>query len=363
MQPSQPALMSMAFAALAVAFDALFVVATGWQGLTRDPSLRAVFRVAMDLPCMVAHVSLTTLLLVAWRRMRVRFAHAPGIALTLALMVFAGALGSLLGLLAALLRCLLPPTSTPAAPLDTARDRAAPTRIALAASEAQKPQALCDVFRHGTLAQRRRAVALMGSHFKPQFAEALRMALRDENNAIRVQAGMALLQLEDEYGRLQSSIEGRGEDSVLASHGFGTDKTCLELAQLHDQQAYSGLLDDDRTRTAQLQALRAYRDHLTANPGDDEAMAAVGRLLVRADQHELVADWFGEQVQQGHASGAILLWLAEALYRSRRYPELQALLREHRSRIAAHLPADSPLRAVVQLWQAAERGGADAPSG
>ena len=359
MQTSQPALISLAFAALALLLDAVVLLLAG----THAANLRALQHAALGLPFLFGHLALTALLGLGWWRARQRLAQAPGTVLTLILMLFLGPLGAAVSCLAALLRCMLPASWANATPVDTARSDASPTRAALPAGQAQEPEALCDVFRHGTLAERRRAVALMGSHFKPQFAEALRMAIKDENNAIRVQAGMVLLQLEDEYGRQQLRIEERGEERLLATHGFGTDQTPLELARLHDNQAYSGLLDANRTRTAQLHALRAYREHLAANPDDEDAMAAVGRLLVRADQHELVADWFTQLVAKGNTSAPVLLWLAEALYRSRRYPELQALLRQHRSRIAAHLPEDSPLRGVLQLWQGATPGGDDARAG
>lgn len=340
-------LATLTFAVVALLLDGLIVLVAGWS---HHSTLRALLREATGPLPLLAHLTLIAVLYWQMRRMPV-FQHAPGVLLILGLMLFVGPAGTAMGFLATLVYALIPESWTPMAdsfPSEELTPDKKPTAVGHIALE---PQSLCDVFRSGTLAQKRRAVSLIGANFKPEFAEALRMALRDEQNAIRVQAGMVLLKLEDEFGSKQLDLQAQG-DELLAEFGFGEDHTHLELARLYDQQAYSGLLDASRTKTARIQALREYRAHLAQHPDDDEAIAAVGRLLIREDQHQLVADWFGQQVREGKKSDAVLMWLAEALYRSRRYGELQAIVAEHGERLARKLPQDSALRSALLLWQA-----------
>lgn len=278
-------------------------------------------------------------------------AEMPALGLLWLLMVFLGPVGAFVGLLAAFTSWAMPRADAPTVYDDAPSSGKRPVSAGQSAdAAAAESQSLSDIFRHGALAQKRRAVALIAGNFKPQFAAALQMALKDEHNAIRVQAGMALLHLEDEFGRQQIWLERQG-DAQLTSHGFGQDNVHLQQARLHDQTADSGLWDAERTQGAQLMALKAYKQHLAAHPDDEEAISAIGRLFVRADQHQLVADWFSELAATRPVSDAILTWLAEALFLSKRYDELRQLVARFGPRLERHLPVDSPLHGALQMWR------------
>lgn len=353
-----------AAAALGVAAAALGIDALAMWGLGEaDAGLRVprhLFQLALTPAVLAVHGSASAL--GGWWlwRSTERFAWAPGVGLVAILVAVLGPAGAVVACMAAAMGWALPDShERRSAPRhdDTERPRPAAMRgpAPVATDEAES---LCDVFRTGTLAQRRRAVALIAANFKPQFAPALHMALQDSHGAIRVQAGLALQQLEDELDRQQRRLEADGEVE-WTTHGFGSRGVHLELARLHDLVAYSGLLDPERSKAAQLRALEAYKRHLVRHPDDEEVVAVVGRLFIRAEQHQLVADWFTELVAAGTINDSILTWLAEALYRSRRFGELRDLLRQHGPRLHAHLPPESPLRGALQLWQAV--GSADTP--
>lgn len=355
-----PARVSLAFASVAVVAEAvaLATLPVGGAEWAVAPRWIGAAYGAGGLACHAGIVAV--LLALAWRSSK-RWPHGPATPLTLLLMLAAGPIGALAGWLAAAVAALAP-ESWRADPLELTENAGEPS--AAVADAAKKggmtmdPQPLADIFRTGTMAQRRAAVALIGGNFKPEFAPILRMALADEHNAIRVQAGMVLLSLEDEFGKRRSDLEAQA-DPLLASHGFGREETELELARLYDEQAFAGLLDADRTRTAQAHAARFYRAHLQKHPDDLEAIAALGRLLVRANQYALVADWLTDQMRQGRHTPATLMWLAEALFGARRYAELRDLIQRHGDRLFGHLPPDSPLRPVLSLWLQETRDGAD----
>lgn len=240
----------------------------------------------------------------------------------------------------------------------SAEDAALLREASLAPDALLEPRSLADVFRFGSLSERRSAVALIGANYKPAFAEALRMALHDEHNAIRVQAGMVMQTLEDSFDRRRQALEAR-LDGVLRSHGFGGEEVHKELARLYDHQAYSGLLDDDRSAEARDKALAAYQAYLATAERDAEATAAVGRLLVRAGRNDAAVTHLRGAIEGGERSVSVLMWLAEALYRQRRYSDLRTLVQQHGERLDRGLPADSPLRATLHLWR--EQADRDTP--
>lgn len=352
MRALPPPMAALAVAAVALTLDAALVLAVGWRHLAATWTLPGILRAAATPEVWAAHLLLLLPLLAGLWRWRAELATAPAVGLLIVLVLFLGPIGAVVGFLAAFVSVCIPASRRAglvAAPAPAPRPRTS-AMTAPGHDSDDRAQSLCDIFRHGTLAQRRRAVALIAGNFKPQFAPALQMALRDANNAIRVQAGMALLQLEDEIGKEHLRLEGLG-DAQLAAFGFDRHRTHLDIARLHDSTAYSGLLDVGRRQTAQFNAVQAYQQHLALHPDDEEAIAAVGRLFVRAGQHQLVADWFGQLVAAGPVNDSVLTWLAEALFLSGRYEALRGLVQQFGARLARRLPADSPLHGVLALWR------------
>lgn len=273
----------------------------------------------------------------------------PDTLFILLLTAFLGLPGALVGLLSTLVSELTPTRPLEDDSLELNNDGWESAGV-LEGSAALEAASLCDVFRHGTLSQRRSAVALIAANFEPELAEALRMALRDEHNAIRVQAGMVMQQLEDDFVRKQNALEALTQDE-LANHGFAPEDVFLRLATLHDHHAYTGLLDTRRTLEAHAKALRAYQAHLKRFPNDLKTIAAVGRLLIRAGQHELVADWLKRQVREGRVSASIVMWYLEALYRCERYQDVSEVMAKHGDLLTGILPQESKFHGVLALWR------------
>ncbi len=359
MPDTQRPLSPLGFACVGLLLDSAIAVGATWPQWHGRPQLTVVLGEAFEAEPLLAHLIVTGLLFVVWRRPEFGFERTPATPLALLLQLFGGPLGALAAVLATGLVLVLPRSfgaqSDPlaAAKGDAAETAPEPIRVLAQPKrlDAGAQQSFCDVFRHGTLAQRRTAVSLIGANFTPQLTEALRMALTDEHNSIRVQAGMVLMQLEDEFDRRQVQLEQGGEAGA-GLQGFWADDTQLELARFYDMQAWCGLFDASRTRTAQINALKAYRAYLANHPDDLEAVAAVGRLLVRADQAQLAADWLGQQVEQGRDTVSILIWYVEALYISGRFDLVRQVMDRDGSRLMAQLPPDAKIHGFLQLWHA-----------
>ncbi len=345
------------FACVGLLLDCTIAVGATWPKWHGHPKLTVLLGDAFEAEPLLAHLIVTGLLFAVWWRPEFGFARTPATPMALLLQLFGGPLGGLAAVLVTALVLVLPSSfgaqgdPLAAAKGDAPEPEPEPSRV-LAQPKRLEPgaqQSFCDVFRHGTLAQRRTAVSLIGSNFTPQLTEALRMALTDEHNSIRVQAGMVLMQLEDEFDRRQVQLE-QGGDAGAGLQGFWADDTQLELARFYDMQAWCGLFDASRTRLAQINALRAYRAYLANHPDDLEAVSAVGRLLVRADQAQLAADWLGEQVAHGRNTVSILVWYVEALYLCGRFDLVRQTMDREGARLMAQLPADAKIHGVLQLW-------------
>lgn len=291
--------------------------------------------------------------LVGYSRAGRLLSHAPVFVFALVMATLLGPFGTLAALGTVTLYALVPASWAMQATGDAepASEQQALLREESFAPEGMiEPQSLCDVFRVGSLSERRSAVALIGSNYRPAFGEALRMALQDEHNAIRVQAGMVMQSLEDEFERKRQAIESR-LDTVMVTHGFGASDVHLELAKLYDHQAYSGLLDSARAAEARDKALDSYRRHVEQQPDDLDSVTVLGRLLVRASRDDEAVELLSPYGGPEHHNVALRIWLAEALYRARRFDQLRVLVASHGVEMIRALPSDSPLRATLELWR------------
>lgn len=353
---AQPRAAVRAVAAVEIAWTAAFLATDAAEAA--DPAARAAALMAP--PVLVLH-GLALLSLTLWAARRApAVLQLPEAAVLVGAAVLLGPWGGACAACAVWCVLLVPEAWVGSAEAALAPTPSLPPSPASSRSVDFETQSLAEVFRVGTLAARRNAVALMAANYRPAFAEALQMALRDEHNAIRVQAGMVLFQFEDDFAARLQRVQER-IDADLVSHGFLLGDEYLELARLYDEYAWSGLVDPDRTRQAQAHALAAYREHLTRHPQDLEAIAAIGRLWVRSGMVQVAADWLGAHIQRGQMSSAVLMWHGEALYRAGRFYELQALFAAHGDRIGRHLPRDSVLHQALALWR--ERAATVGPSG
>jgi hypothetical protein len=210
-------------------------------------------------------------------------------------------------------------------------------------TEAVGVASFIDVLGFGTLNQKQELVALITRHFRPAFAPALRMALGDSANAIRVQAASAVARIEDEFMKrsfaLGSSVARRKDAAEL-----------LALALHHDEYAATGLLDLDREADSRHRALEAYREYLRVQPSDLRAQAAVGRLLIQSGKVEEAAQWLDGCLEQDSSSNAMLLSYMEALFRLGRFSQLRELASRHSAEITQRAGFMDNSSEAVKLW-------------
>ncbi len=181
---------------------------------------------------------------------------------------------------------------------------------------------LMDVLSHGTRPQKQVAIAVLTRNFKTVFAPALRLALRDADNAIRVQAATSMATIENNFMKRAQALEA----AVKAAPG-AADRL-KALARHHDEYAATGLLDPVREARSRRAALSGYFDYLRLSPQDREARLAVARLLMRKRRYAFAARWLELCRRDGMFTLNMAPWYMECLFRSARYADLRAFARE-----------------------------------
>jgi tetratricopeptide (TPR) repeat protein len=172
-------------------------------------------------------------------------------------------------------------------------------------SHASGPVPFIDVMTVGSFRQKQIVLGLIAKHYRPVFAKTLLLALRDESNAIRVQAATTMARIENRFLSRTVKLIKEVEESRNAPASL------LRLAQHYDDYAFTGLLDTTRERENRAKALETYKKYLELNPADPAVRNAVARILVRRKAIDEAIEWIRESVEQGYSSPQMLLWWVE----------------------------------------------------
>lgn len=203
---------------------------------------------------------------------------------------------------------------------------------------------LFDILSHGTRAQKQIAIAVMTRGFNPVFAPALRMALRDNDNAIRVQAATSMTTIENNFMKRATALEKTAQAEP------DSPEALKAVALFNDDYAATGLLDPLRERRSRRTALDTYLKYLKLVPDDGPARLSVARLLVRRKRYAVAASVLERCQRDGLFTPNMAPWYMECLFHLRRFPELRRFAASHLADVAQL--DQFPIRVVemVRLW-------------
>lgn len=201
-----------------------------------------------------------------------------------------------------------------------------------------------DVLSFGTIPQRQSVVAIIAQQFHPAFAPALRAALCDQHNVIRVQAATAIARIENEFLarsiELETAVREAPDDPAAA----------LALAAHCDDQAFAGLLDATREEECRVKAAAGYQRYLESRPQDDGVRFRLARLQQRRRSWSEAEPLFRQLLDAGHPGACH--WLMENLFAQRRYADVRALAAAHPSASDTSLLPE--VSATFALWEGRE---------
>jgi thioredoxin-like negative regulator of GroEL len=202
-----------------------------------------------------------------------------------------------------------------------------------------------DILSVGSIPQRQAVIALIAQQFRPAFAPALRLALRDEHNVVRVQAATAIARLENGFLERTLRLERQARDRP------DDDAVRLELAGHYDDYAFTGLLDPSRELDCRAKATASYRAYLDRHPEDVGVRFRLARLELRRGELEAAERLLRALVTERSAPDASL-WLMECLFRQGRYGAVRAIASE--SPPADHEAQPPEVASAIALWQGRE---------
>jgi len=132
-----------------------------------------------------------------------------------------------------------------------------------------------DVIELGNEGQKRVALAKMTSHFRPEFAESLLVAINDKSNSIRVQAATSISRIDRDFSH--AIVEMEKKLSSL-KNTKKREEIILKLAKTCDSYSSCGLIDEDRAHDIGEKAIVYYEKFLKYNPKDDDVKFMLGRV-------------------------------------------------------------------------------------
>ncbi len=202
-----------------------------------------------------------------------------------------------------------------------------------------------DVMSLGSLQEKQAAIALIASHFRPEFAVALRAALNDPEAAVRVQAAAAVARIEQQFLRRSMALEARraadpADPSLL-----------MELASHYGALSVTGLIDETRAREAAEAALALFVDAAARTRDEATRLAATGaagRLLLRLGRPDQAERLLAPVATSGQATPEVVAPYLEALFRLRRFVDLRQLCIGLRDAGSAGLPEG--VEEALALW-------------
>lgn len=178
---------------------------------------------------------------------------------------------------------------------------------------------LADVIEFGTPDQKRVVLSFIADTYVPEYADVMRRALVDDDNAVRVQAATAVSVIEARYATAcEASL------AEIAARPEAAE-TWLTHARNLDTFAQFGSVDPAREDELRADAIDAYRRAVALAPENRDARFEFGRALVRNGQSDeavpLLEPAPGEDVE-----ARSFPWLAEALFLNGRYGDLHRLI-------------------------------------
>lgn len=197
-----------------------------------------------------------------------------------------------------------------------------------------------DVLAFGSVPQRQAVVAVIVQQFDPAFAPALRAALRDPHNVVRVQAATAIARLEQECFERTLALE-----ADVARHPDDPDAV-LALAVHCDQQAFAGLFDPAREQDYRVKAAELYGRRLELRPDDLATEYRMARLLMRRGQAADAEPRFRRLADAGYPTAA--LWLMESQFAQGRYGQVRETAAAVDEAERQRLTPD--IQAAVHVW-------------
>lgn len=186
------------------------------------------------------------------------------------------------------------------------------------------PLPFMDVIEFGSEKQKRLAIEKILRFFRPEFSPALRKALEDPSNGIRVLAATAVNTLDKNLFEIYLSMleKLRGGDEKM--------ETLLAFANHCYLYVQSDILDESRSKKVILDAINAYRKILKRDPKNISVIEKLSRIYVKEGLYHEVLELLDPVIKKNETvTGEVIKWYMAALYYLKNYDQLEVFASAH----------------------------------
>jgi hypothetical protein len=209
--------------------------------------------------------------------------------------------------------------------------------------ESASVSSFVDVISKGNTKQKQAAIQIITHNFHPNFAIPLKIALRDMDPVVRVQAASAVAAIERKYvNKLHELEEAYQERKDFMS--------TAQLADQFDEYANLGLMDKERERETRSKALLYFLEAYKLKENDRHVLLAIGRLLIRQNKTQEALDWFKSLLAKNLTTTEVIAWTIECLFKLKHFDPLRDFIRDYHDKIDVTKLHDN-VKQFISLWR------------
>lgn len=208
--------------------------------------------------------------------------------------------------------------------------------------EAGTVSSFVDVISKGNTKQKQAAIQIITHNFHPSFAIALKIALKDMDPVVRVQAASAVAAIERKYVNKFHELE----EEYLKKKDF---LSTAQLADHLDEYGNLGLMDKERERETKNRSLMYFLEAYKIKKNDRHVLLAIGRLLLKQGKTLEAYEWFKKILENGLYTTEILAWTIECLFKLKMYTNLREFIQTHYDQIDAKKLQEN-VKSFINLW-------------
>lgn len=183
---------------------------------------------------------------------------------------------------------------------------------------------LKEVMLFGTKKQKLIAIENILKYYRPEFISALKLAIVDESNSVRVLAATAISSLEDQFYKRLSQCQKSYNDRP------GDPEAVLELANEMREYSRFDVFEAERLKEFKKSALQKYEEYLEYVPNDFAVHYQVAELHLEMGSYKEAQEKIHHLIETNHLTNSEGFFkLMEIYFREGNYGKLREFAAEH----------------------------------
>jgi len=202
-----------------------------------------------------------------------------------------------------------------------------------------------DLMIYGSTINKQMIIARVTRYFRPAFTPVLKIALKDPNNIIRVQAAASIAKIEDEFfNRYQ-------ERHKWIEHTPDNYTKNMQFAITCEEYAKSGILGEKRCLKIIEDTIATLKHCIELNPTDDNPKFIIGNMYLISGRNDQAYAVMKELVDASDfLIPEVMKTYSETLFKCKRYQELRDFCKQFTNGKRNNLLPDEEFDELCNVW-------------